>query len=152
LNQSAELNVRKDIGVAYLLLLAFAAPAAAEHFSVCISDYAVALQTRERARSSGFLMPAPGKVTCFSSAELVDDPARRQVIARGNVKLDYSDRVLTADEIAYDAASGQATARGRVRLQRFPRTDVHAQQLILPDDARNALLEIWDFWRSLRQQ
>ena len=86
-------------------------------------------------------------VTAFASAQaedpsqiyleadqLIENRERGVYIARGGVRLVAGDRVLYADELTYDPATGRVTARGSVRLFEGLQPAQLADEIILDDD------------------
>ncbi|MGI9169706.1 MAG: LPS-assembly protein LptD [Caulobacteraceae bacterium] len=65
---------------------------------------------------------------------LIRDEARHSVIAEGSVEARYKGRVLRADRVDYDSASGIVTARGHVKILNPDETAQFADAITLDKD------------------
>lgn len=75
-------------------------------------------------------------------ADTVENDNQRQVVtARGNVELSQGQRVILADEIVYNKASGVVEANGNVRLLEPSGDVVFAQHAELTDDMKQGFVD-----------
>ncbi|HZZ88866.1 MAG TPA: LPS assembly protein LptD [Caulobacteraceae bacterium] len=67
----------------------------------------------------------------IESDELIDDEGSHTVSARGQVEARYRNRVVRADEVDYDTASGVVTAKGDVTIVNEDGTSEFSQSAVL---------------------
>ncbi|MBU2533584.1 MAG: LPS assembly protein LptD, partial [Alphaproteobacteria bacterium] len=80
--------------------------------------------------------------------ELIYDNAGANVTARGNVEIYYNNYILTADRVVYDQRAGQLTAIGNVVLREPGGAKTTADQLVLSDDFRDGFVQSLSFTTS----
>ncbi len=65
---------------------------------------------------------------------LIDDSAKRQIIAEGDVEARYEDRVLRADRVIYDLANESVRAQGNVQIIDADGTVRYADEIQVDED------------------
>lgn len=82
----------------------------------------------------------PGKMLVEAS-ELRYDTVKDIASAEGNARVYYRGRVLEADRIVYQRATGRVYAEGHARLTEENGTVLHAERFDLTDDFRDGFIE-----------
>jgi LPS-assembly protein len=91
------------------------------------------------AHSEKAASPEPRMVV--EARELVYDETKNTVSARGNVQIYYKGRLLEADRVTYDRASGRIRAEGNARLTEPDGAVERAASFDLTDDFKNGFIQ-----------
>src|SRR5947209_10432315 len=121
------------------LLLAALLAGATTALTVSTSVSAQTVSDRIRSRSA----EAPGEQSrmLVEAQELVYNEMRHPGEARGAVQINYKGRLLEADRVVYNRATGRVYAEGHARLTEADGTILNADRFDLTEDFRNGFVE-----------